>query len=455
MVGIRSLLGLSADAQIPPCDVRMGTTVATNALLERQGVKTGLVVTQGFRDLLKIGTQARPDIFELEINKPEVLYEAVLEVEARCAADGTMLMPPNEANLRTGLQGLKDRGLDSLAIVLIHAFRHPEFEIYIANIAREIGFSQVSMSHEVAPQIGMVGRGDTTSVDAYLTPLLHSYVRGLLAELPGSRLDIMQSSGGLVQALGFRGHNSILSGPAGGVIAAAHVAMQAGQTQAIGFDMGGTSTDVCRYSGAFEYAYDTEVAGVRIRAPMMQIHTVAAGGGSLCTYDGYRQKVGPKSAGAVPGPLCYGNPNATELSVTDINLYLGRVHPDRFAIPVDATPVGAALAKVVATMAEDGHSTSPDAVAAGFFDITNASMSEAIRQVSVAKGYDVRDYALVVFGGAGGQHACAVAGQLGMKTILCHPWGGILSAYGMGLAQRSWDGMRDLGGLALEPMPIS
>lgn len=449
LLGIRSLLGLEPDAQIPPCDVRMGTTVATNALLERRGGRTGLVTTRGFADLLKIGTQARPNIFELDITKPEVLYQEVLEVDARCAADGTTLQTSDEAALRAGLQRMKAKRIDSLAIVLIHAARHPQLETYVANIARQVGFSNISLSHEVSPQIGMVGRGDTTSVDAYLTPLLHTYVGSLLAELPGSRLDIMQSSGGLVEALGFRGHNSILSGPAAGVIAAAHVAAESGQAQVIGFDMGGTSTDVCRYAGTFEHVYETEIAGVRIRAPMMQIHTVAAGGGSICTYNGYRQTVGPLSSGAVPGPICYGHPGATQLSVTDINLYLGRVHADRFPMALEAEPVATALQKIVDRMAQDGHSSSAEAVAAGFFEITNASMAEAIRKVSVAKGYDVRAYALLVFGGAGGQHACAVARHLGIKTIICHPWGGVLSAYGMGLAQRAWDGVKELDGLSM------
>ncbi len=449
LVAIRQILGLEPEAPIPPCDVRMGTTVATNALLERQGVALGLVLTRGFRDLLQIGTQARPKIFDLEITKPEVLYREVLEVDARQDPDGRVLQRPDPVRLKADLQRLYDSGLRSLAVLVIHAYANPELEQTIAAAAIEVGFEHVSTSHEVDHEIGMLGRGDTACVDAYLTPLLHSYVRGLLRALPGSQLLIMQSSGGLVDALGFRGHNAIMSGPAGGVVAMAHVAEQAGAHQAIGFDMGGTSTDVCRYAGQFDRVYETEVAGVRLRAPMMDMHTVAAGGGSLCRYDGYRQLVGPQSAGALPGPLCYGHENASELSVTDINLFLGRVRGERFPFALHPGRVRSALEQMQQRMTDDGHDTSPEAIAAGFFEIANASMAEAIRKVSVSRGHDARDHAMVVFGGAGGQHACAIARRLGIRTVICHPWGGVLSAYGMGLAQRSWHGLRDAGQAAL------
>lgn len=448
--GIRQILGLAATDPIPPCDVRMGTTVATNALLERTGVPCALVVTRGFGDLLEIGTQARPAIFDLEIAKPEVLYREVLEVDARQTPDGTVLARPDPDRLATDLAALRARGIDSVAVLVVHGFAHPELELEIGAAARAAGFGQVSLSHDIAREIGMLGRGDTTCVDAYLTPLLTDYVRGLLDELPGSTLRIMQSSGGLVEALGFRGHNAILSGPAGGVVAVGHVSRRGGLPRAIGFDMGGTSTDVCRFDGAFERVYDSEVAGVRLRAPMMAIHTVAAGGGSLCRFDGYRQTVGPESAGARPGPLCYGDPEAAELSITDVNLALGRLRGDRFPFPLDRARMQDALHTLTGRIGEaTGRARTPESVADGFLEIANASMAEAIRQVSVAKGYDVRDYALVVFGGAGGQHACAVARRLGMRAVLCHPYGGVLSAYGMGIAPVTWDGVQDAGRFVL------
>jgi 5-oxoprolinase (ATP-hydrolysing) len=453
--GIRALLGLPAGAPIPPCDVRMGTTLATNALLERKGAPCALVVTRGFADLLEIGTQARPKIFDLEIVKPQLLYREVLEVDARLAADGTVLARPDPEVLRPALAALKARGVDSVAILVLHAFVDPTLELELGALCAEVGFSQVSLSHEVAREIGMLGRGDTTCVDAYLTPLIRAYVAELSAELPGSTLRIMQSSGGLTDAARFRGQNAILSGPAGGVVALAHVADAAGAPRAIGFDMGGTSTDVCRYDSTpgaqgLERVYEAEVAGVRLRAPMMSIHTVAAGGGSLCRYDGYRLTVGPESAGANPGPLCYGHPDANALTVTDVNLFLGRVQPDRFPFPLRRDRVERALVDVQASLPDDAP-RSVAALAAGFFEIANASMAEAIRRVSVARGHDVREHALVVFGGAGGQHATALARRLGMKTVLCHPYGGVLSAYGMGLAPVTWDGVQDAGRAPLGP----
>jgi 5-oxoprolinase (ATP-hydrolysing) len=448
--GIRRILGLEAAAPIPPCDIRMGTTLATNALLERKGASTLLVITRGFRDLLEIGTQARPEIFAVDIRKPEVLYTAVLEVDARMDFEGNVVERPDPERVRAELRGFRERGLRSVAIVLLHAYRAGELEREIGRIAEETGFEHVALSHEVAPEIGIVGRGDTTTVDAYLTPLIRDYVRTLLAELPGSSLRIMQSSGGLTSALRFRGPDAILSGPAAGVVAYAHVAERAGEKKAIGFDMGGTSTDVSRFDGEFERVYETQTAGVRIRAPMMAIHTVAAGGGSLCRYDGHRFTVGPESAGAVPGPLCYGHPEARALTLTDVNLALGRVAPDRFPFPLRKDRVLRALDDLVAELRVRGIDRTPEAVAEGFFEIANANMTEAIRRVSVARGYDVREYTLVAFGGAAGQHACAIARRLGIRRILCHPYAGVLSAYGMGLADVSWHGDRDLGALLLD-----
>jgi 5-oxoprolinase (ATP-hydrolysing) len=443
LVGIRRLLGLGERAPIPPCDVRMGTTIATNALLERRGARTALLITRGFRDLLAIGNQARPRIFELAIHKPELLYERVVEVGARADAEGRALERPSAQELETQLAELYAAGVTSLAVVVLHAYRAPELEREIEAAARAVGFHDISLSSEVAAEIGIVGRGDTTVVDAYLTPLIRGYVRGLLDELPGSSLRIMQSSGGLTEATRFRGKNAILSGPAAGVVAYAHIARACGYERALGFDMGGTSTDVSCWGGEYEREYETEVAGVRLRAPMMAIHTVAAGGGSICRYRGFRFTVGPESAGADPGPLCYGSPRARELTVTDVNLVLGRVSGERFPFALDREASLRGLRALTETAARDGHDASGDEVAAGLFAIANANMAEAIRQVSIAKGRDARDYALVVFGGAGGQHACPIARQLGIRTLIFDRFAGVLSALGMGLADVTWHGEAD------------
>jgi 5-oxoprolinase (ATP-hydrolysing) len=443
--GIRELLGLGDGEPIPPSEVRMGTTIATNALLERKGTPCALVITRGFRDLLAIGNQDRPRIFDIEIRKPELLYRRVVEVAARCDPSGGVLERPDPEALRKALAEIRAHGIDSLAVVLLHAYRAGALEQEIGAVAREVGFDHVSLSHEVAAEIGMVGRGDTTVVDAYLTPLIRDYVAVLRRELPGSSLRLMQSSGGLTDADRFRGRNAVLSGPAAGVVACARLASEALLPGAIGFDMGGTSTDVSRCEGEYERVYETEVAGVRLRAPMMAIHTVAAGGGSICRYRGFRLTVGPDSAGAEPGPLCYGRAGATDLAVTDVNLYLGHVVADRFPFPLDRARVEAALENMAAEVGK-----SPAELAAGLFDIANHNMAEAIRQVSIARGRDVRDYALVVFGGAGGQHACAIARQLGIRTLLFHRYGGVLSAYGMGLADVAWHGEAHAGGLALD-----
>ena len=445
LVGIRRLLGLEDNAPIPPCDVRMGTTIATNALLERHGARTALVITRGFRDLLAIGNQARPRIFDLEIEKPELLYERVLEVPARADAAGRVLERPDPDALARDLAALRSEGITSLAVVVLHAYRAFEPERDIERAARAAGFDDVSLSSEVAAEIGIVGRGDTTVVDAYLTPLIRGYVRDLRAELPKSTLRIMQSSGGLIEAERFRGKNAILSGPAAGVVAYAHIARACGYDRALGFDMGGTSTDVSCYQGDYEREYETEVAGVRLRAPMMAIHTVAAGGGSICRYRGFRFTVGPESAGADPGPLCYGSPSARELTVTDVNLLLGRVCGDRFPFELRPEAARRGLDELTEIARADGHESTADEVAAGLFSIANANMAEAIRQVSIAKGRDARDYALVVFGGAGGQHACPIARQLGIRTLIFDRFAGVLSALGMGLADIAWHGEADAG----------
>lgn len=446
LVAIRRVLGLADDAPIPPCRVRVGTTLATNALLERHGARTALAITAGFGDALAIGTQARPEIFDVRILRPAPLYAHAVEIDERLGADGTVLKAPDPDAVRAALAAARDAGCTSLAVVGLHGHRHPAHEALVADVARETGFDWVSCSHEVAPALGLTGRGDTTCVDAYLAPLIRDYVAALRAELPGSALHLMQSSGGVTDARAFRGHHLILSGPAGGVVAAAHVAGLAGFGRAIGFDMGGTSTDVARFDGRFERVYETVTAGVRVRAPMLAIHTVAAGGGSLCRYDGFRFTVGPESAGADPGPLCYGlkDPDgvrkATELTVTDLNLCLGRLPPDRFPFPLDAESVRGRLEAVAAEVAGRGTPMTPEQVAEGFLAIADANMAQAIQAISVARGVDPRAYPLVVFGGAGGQHACAVARALGVRTVLLHPLGGVLSALGLGIAATTWEG---------------
>lgn len=443
--GIRDHLGLKTGEAIPAGlvgEVRMGTTVATNALLERKGDRTLLVTTKGFRDALRIGYQARPDIFAKEIIKPEQLYEAVVEIDERVLADGVVEQAPDEAAIRTALQAQFDAGFRAVAIAFMHAYRYPAHEQVAARIAREIGFPQVSVSHEVSPLIKLVGRGDTTVVDAYLSPILGRYVAQVSEELDiartGARLMFMMSSGGLTAAELFQGKDAILSGPAGGVVGLAETGRSAGFDKVIGFDMGGTSTDVAHFDGEYERAFETEVAGVRMRAPMMLIHTVAAGGGSILHYDGARFRVGPDSAGANPGPAAYrrGGP----LAVTDANVMVGKLIPDYFPPifgekrdqPLD---VEAVKAKFVALAAEVGDGRSPEQVADGFIQIAVANMAEAIKKISVQRGYDITRYALNSFGGAGGQHACLVADALGIKTVLLHPFSGLLSAYGMGLAE--------------------
>ncbi|MDO8878183.1 MAG: hydantoinase B/oxoprolinase family protein [Pseudolabrys sp.] len=493
--GIRDLLGLKAGQAIPPSmvgAVKMGTTVATNALLERKGDRTLLMITKGFRDALKIGYQARPKIFARQIVKPELLYERVTEVDERVLADGTVEREPDLAQARADLEAAKADGIDAVAIVFMHAYRFPEHEKRVAALAREMGFAQVSVSHEVSPLIKLVGRGDTTVVDAYLSPILKRYVGRVTGEMtagalpsplplagevgapsgtPGGgasvnaeqgaspsltlprkrgwekkeqgaaeeeaiRLMFMMSSGGLTAADLFQGKDAILSGPAGGVVGMAETGKQAGFDRLIGFDMGGTSTDVSHFDGEYERAFETEVAGVRMRAPMMLIHTVAAGGGSILHYDGARFRVGPDSAGANPGPKCYrrGGP----LAVTDANVMAGKLMPDFFPKifgPAQSEPLDAnAVRHAFNNLAQKVGDKSAEEIADGFIKIAVENMANAIKKISVQRGYDVTRYALNCFGGAGGQHACLVADALGMTKVLIHPFSSLLSAYGMGLA---------------------
>jgi 5-oxoprolinase (ATP-hydrolysing) len=442
--GIRDLLDLSASDPIPANRVgaiKMGTTVATNALLERTGARTLLVTTRGFRDALRIGYQARPKIFARHIVKPQVLFERVLEVDERVRADGTVEQAPELEAIRPALIRAREDGITAVAIVFMHAYRFPAHEQQVAALVRELGFAQVSVSHEVSPLIKLVGRGDTTVVDAYLSPILRRYVAQVSGELgspdQAPRLMFMMSSGGLTAADLFQGKDAILSGPAGGVVGMAETGRAAGFEHLIGFDMGGTSTDVSHFDGEYERAFETEVAGVRMRAPMMLIHTVAAGGGSLLHFDGARFRVGPDSAGANPGPACYrrGGP----LAVTDANVMLGKLLPEFFPtifgpqqnLPLDAESVRQQFTTLAQKIA-DGRT--PEQVADGFIHIAVENMANAIKKISVQRGYDVTRYALNCFGGAGGQHACLVADALGMTKVLIHPFSSLLSAYGMGLA---------------------
>lgn len=448
VAGIRACLGLPPEAPIPPGTVeavKMGTTVATNALLERRGERVLLLVNRGFADLLRIGNQARPRLFDLNVRLPDLLHERVAEIGGRMAVDGTELEPLDEAGARAALRAAFAEGIRAVAVLLMHAWAHPAHEIRLGEIAREEGFTQVSLSHQASPLPRIVPRGDTTVVDAYLSPILRRYVEQVAGELPGVRLYFMQSSGGLAEAGSFQGKDAILSGPAGGIVGAARTAGMAGFGHIIGFDMGGTSTDVALYAGEFERAFETQVAGVRMRAPMMAINTVAAGGGSILHFDGARYRVGPDSAGAMPGPACYRHDGP--LTVTDANVMVGKIQPRHFPAifgpagdqPLDAGIVRekfAALAREIAA-ATSQPAQDPRAVAEGFLRIAIANMANAIKQVSIQKGHDVTRYALQCFGGAGGQHACLVADELGMETVFIHPFAGVLSAYGMGLADQT------------------
>ena len=446
VAAIQHLLGLEERAPIPAERVRavkMGTTVATNALLERKGAPTLLAITRGFGDALRIGYQNRPRLFDLDICLPDQLYAEVVEIDERVTADGEVLIKLDESMARADLTTAYDTGLRSVAIVLMHGFRYPEHERRLANIAREIGFTQVSVSHMVTPLMKLVSRGDTTVADAYLSPILSDYIERVRSQLGETRLSFMQSNGGLVEAGRFHGKDAILSGPAGGIVGMARTSAEAGFSKVIGFDMGGTSTDVSHFAGTYERTYETVVAGVRVRAPMMDIHTVAAGGGSICRFDGSRLRVGPESAGAVPGPACYrrGGP----LTVTDCNLLLGKLQSDWFPAvfgpdgdqPVDRAVVVERFAALKIEIRQaTGRDMTPAEIAEGFVRIAVENMANAIKKISVERGHDVTtDYALACFGGAGGQHACLVADALGIKRIVIHPLAGVLSAYGMGLAR--------------------
>ena len=441
VAGIRYLLGLQAHEDVTPLRVgcvKMGTTVATNALLERKGERTLLVTTRGFRDALRIAYQNRPRLFDRHIVLPELLYCAVVEAQERMSAQGEVIEPLNAAHLRIQLKAQFDSGIRSVAIVFMHAYRYEQHEALAAKLASDIGFTQISTSHQTSPLMKFVSRGDTTVVDAYLSPILRRYVEQVASEMPGVKLMFMQSSGGLTDAHAFAGKDAILSGPAGGIVGMARTAEGAGHDRVIGFDMGGTSTDVSHFAGQFEREFETQVAGVRMRAPMMSIHTVAAGGGSLLQFDGARLRVGPQSAGANPGPASYrrGGP----LTVTDANVLVGKVQAEFF--PAVFGPLGDQRldAEVVAAQfasLSKQIKRSPEVIADGFLRIAVQQMANAIKKISVARGYDVTRYTLQCFGGAGGQHACMVADALGMQQVYVHPLAGVLSAYGMGLADLS------------------
>ncbi|HSA88357.1 MAG TPA: hydantoinase B/oxoprolinase family protein, partial [Burkholderiales bacterium] len=460
VAAIRQILSLKDGEPIPVElieAVKMGTTVATNALLERKGERCALFITRGFRDALRIAYQNRPRIFDRHIVLPEMLYSKVVEVEERIGARGEVVLPLNEKDTRAHLIQVFNEGYRSVAIVFMHGYRFPEHERRAAQLARAAGFEQVSVSHGVSPLMKLVGRGDTTVVDAYLSPILRRYVERLAGELGGVRLLFMQSNGGLADARRFQGKDAILSGPAGGIVGAVRTSAAAGFERIIGFDMGGTSTDVSHYAGELEREFETRVAGVRMRAPMMSIHTVAAGGGSILHFDGARYRVGPDSAGANPGPACYRR--AGPLTVTDANVMLGKIQPDYFPRVfgpggderIDAGAVRTRFGELQKTIA-DGRSA--EQVAEGFVQIAVGNMANAIKHISVQRGHDVTRYTLCCFGGAAGQHACLVADALAMKRIFIHPHAGVLSAYGMGLADqvamRSRAVEARLGGCELE-----
>ncbi len=444
--GVREILGLATDAPIPTsqiASIKMGTTVATNALLERRGEPTLLLITKGFRDALRIGYQNRPDIFARQIILPEMLYQQVIEVSERLSAQGEILLPLEiDRDLIAAVQSAYDEGLRACAIVLMHGYRYPDHELRLAEMVRSIGFTQVSVSHQVSPLIKLISRGDTTVVDAYLSPILRRYVEQVTSEI-GAEVPLlfMQSNGGLTAAGQFQGKDSILSGPAGGIVGAVQTSAKAGFDKIIGFDMGGTSTDVSHYAGEYERTSETLVAGVRLKTPMMSIHTIAAGGGSIVSFDGARYRVGPESAGANPGPACYRR--GGDLTVTDCNVMVGKVQPGFFPqvfglngdLPLDSSIVQqkfSALATEIAAVT--GILQTPEAVASGFLAIAIDKMAAAIKKISTQRGYDVSKYTLCSFGGAGGQHACLIAEALGMTKIFLHPLAGVLSAYGIGLA---------------------
>ncbi len=442
--GIRDILGLKSTDNLSSQEIeviKMGTTVATNALLERKGDRTVLLITKGFKDALRIGYQNRPNIFARQIILPSMLYEKVIEVEERYDAHGNELIPVNIAQVEQNLSQVYTAGIRSCAIVLMHSYRYPDHENQVAEIAQKMGFTQISISHQVSPLMKLVARGDTTVVDAYLSPLLKRYINQVSSQVPDTHLMFMKSDGGLIDSNKFEGKDSILSGPAGGIVGAVQTSLRAGFTKIISFDMGGTSTDVSHFKGDYERQIDNEIAGIRIRIPMLSIHTVAAGGGSLLFYDGTRFRVGPESAGANPGPACYRRGGS--LTVTDANVMLGKIQPQYFPhifgeagnLPLDKEIV---LKKFSQLCQEINRTTdrqnAPEEIAAGFLKIAVENMANALKKVSLQRGYDITDYTLTSFGGAGGQVCCLIAETLGIKTIFIHPYAGVLSAYGMGLA---------------------
>ncbi len=418
-------------ATLPPTAMRVATTRGTNALLERRGAPTALFVTRGFADLLLVGTQQRPDLFTIDVVKPAPLYAIVAEVDERLAADGSVLRPLDEDALRAEARRVRASGIAVAAVALMHSYRNPEHERAVAEVLRSEGFEHVSASAELAPLIKLLPRAQTAVVDATLSPVISDYLSRIAASLDAttSTLHVMTSAGGLVRAASFRPRDSLLSGPAGGVVGAAPAGASSGHGRVIGFDMGGTSTDVSRFDGDFEYLFEHTVGDATLVAPALAIETVAAGGGSICSFDGDRLRVGPESAGAAPGPACYGA--GGPLTITDVNLLLGRLDPDRFGIPVD---VGAARARLDEILVAVGADTAPESLLQGFLRIADERMADAIRRISLRRGYDPADYAMVAFGGAGGQHACAVAALLGIPTVIVPPDGGLLSAVGLGRA---------------------
>lgn len=442
--GIRDIIGLSGNELIPTETievVKMGTTVATNALLERKGDRLVLLITKGFKDALRIGYQNRPNIFARHIILPTMLYEQVIEVDERYDAHGQELTFVNIEQVKNDLQAVYNTGIRSCAIVFMHSDRYPKHEQQVAQLAQEIGFTQISISHQVSPLMKLVSRGDTTVVDAYLTLILRRYVNSVSSQLPGVRLMFMKSNGGLTDAQQFQGKDSILSGPAGGIVGAVQTSKRAGFESVITFDMGGTSTDVAHYKGEYERQLDSEIAGARMRVPVLAINTIAAGGGSILFFDGSSFRVGPESAGSNPGPACYRRGGA--LAVTDANVMLGKIHPLYFPsvfgidgnLPLDKDIVIDKFIQLTQEIeAITKNARSPEQVAAGFIAIAVENMANAIKKISLQRGYDVTEYVLCCFGGAGAQVACLIADTLGMKKIFLHPYAGVLSAYGMGLA---------------------
>jgi 5-oxoprolinase (ATP-hydrolysing) len=445
--GIKNIMGIASDEPIPTDQievVKMGTTVATNALLERKGDRLVLLITKGFKDALRIGYQNRPDIFARKIILPSMLYESVVEIDARYDAQGNELKPVDTQQVRQDLQAVYQTGINCCAIVLMHGYRYTHHELQVAEIAREVGFTQISISHQVSPLMKLVSRGDTTVVDAYLTPILRRYVERITYQLPDTQLMFMKSDGGLVSAADFQGKDSILSGPAGGIVGAVETSERAGFERIVTFDMGGTSTDVAHYAGEYERELNSEIAGARMRVPVLAIHTIAAGGGSILAFDGATYRVGPESGGSNPGPACYRR--GGELTVTDANVMLGKIQPQYFPAVFGQDANQLLDREIVLTKFTEltkkintatGHNSTPEQVASGFMAIAVANMANAIKKISLQRGYDVTRYVLCCFGGAGAQVACLVADNLGISKISIHPYAGVLSAYGIGLADIS------------------